>query len=359
MTSYDSSLATTIRKGRSLLYGGCPGPVGPAGPPFDAPVTTAIYVDFLRPDSYVATGSRDYPFKTLGAAYLLAAATASDTNPKTIVLLSGNVVPENVTFSRGHIFLVGENSSGTHAPIIFTGALTFNSTTSASISSNHFAISGLELIGVSAPLTPTNVVTFAGTNPQRLFLKDVWITANQTAHGITMTNNGSGSSIHTNDCKFSHNGSGHYHCLNITAGTANIDTTESSGSTVGIIGIAGGSCNISGCDLQSGGDYVIDVYAAGSVSVANSKITTTVAGSSGIVLTHASAIAIVGNVTFSVPVNASGRAIKGVASSSPFGLYYGPMYFLPDGAGGTTSREISSGMSRVAIQSTPLYTNVL
>ena len=31
MTSYDSSLATTIRKGRSLLYGGCPGPVGPAG----------------------------------------------------------------------------------------------------------------------------------------------------------------------------------------------------------------------------------------------------------------------------------------------------------------------------------------
>ena len=359
MTSYDSSQATTIRKGRSLLYGGCPGPAGPVGPAFDAPITTAIYVDFLRPDSYVATGSRNYPFKTLASAYSLAAVTASDVNPKTIVLLSGNVVPENVTFNRGHIFLVGENSSGTHAPIIFTGALTFNSTTSSSISSNHFSVSGLELIGVAAPLTPTNVITFSGTNPQRLFLKDVWITANQAAHGITMVNSGSGSSLHTNDCKFSHNGSGHYHCLDISGGTANIDTTESSGATVGIIGILNGSCNISGCDLQSGGSYVVDVYAGGSVSVANSKITTTVAGSSGISLTHGSAVAVVGNVTFSVPVNTAGRAIKGVASTYPYGLYYGPMYFLPDGVGGTTSRELSSGMSRTAIQSTPLTSNVL
>ena len=87
----------------------------------DIPVTTAIYVDFLRTDSYYESGTRRYPFKTLAAAYALAAA---GTEQKTIVLLSGNTLvnAENIIFSKGHIFLVGENSSGTHAPLIFYGS---------------------------------------------------------------------------------------------------------------------------------------------------------------------------------------------------------------------------------------------
>jgi len=104
----------------------------------DVPVTTAIYVDFLRPDVYTETGTRKYPFKTLAAAYALA---ADGTGQKTIVLLSGNVNAENVTFSKGRVFLVGENSSGTHAPLIFTGSLTFTGQ-SASISDNRFSVSG-------------------------------------------------------------------------------------------------------------------------------------------------------------------------------------------------------------------------
>ena len=346
------SSSDLMRFKQQQYYCGLTGPTGPTA--FNTPITTAIYIDFLRTDSYVETGTRNYPFKTLSSAYSLANSTIIDFTPRILVLLSGNVISETVTFTTGHIFLVGENSSGTHAPIVFTGALIFNSTSSSSISSNHFAISGIELIGVA-----TDVITFAGTNPQRLFLKDVWITANSTAHGITMTNTGSGSTLHTNDCKFSHNGSGHYHCLNITRGTANIDTTETSGSAVGIVGIMNGSCNISNSDIQSGGDYAIDVYAGGVLSVSNSKITTTVSGSSGISLTHLSAIAVVGNVSFSVPVNTSGRAIKGVASSYPYGLYYAQLYFLPDGIGGTTSQQLSSGMSRTPINTTILTANVL
>jgi hypothetical protein len=311
-------------------------------------VTTSIFVDFLRTDPYTELGSRTYPFKTLAAAYASAELTVSDSNPKILVLLSGNVVPENITFQKGHIFLIGENSSGTHAPIVFTGSLTIIGP-SASISSNHFAITGLQLLGVSG----TNVITFSGTNPQRLFMRDVWITANGTCHGITMTNNGSGSSLHTNDCKFSHNGSGHYHCLNITAGTANIDTSESSGATVGIVGIQSGSCNISNSDIQSAGDYAIDIYDGGVLSVANSKITTTKANSIGISITSATAIAIVGNVSFSVPASATtGRAISGVASNLGYGLYYGPMYFLPDGVGGITNSKIDTVLRRTVISTT-------
>jgi hypothetical protein len=313
--------------------------------------TTAIYVDFLRTDSYTEVGSRTYPYKTLAAAYASAELTVSDSNPKILVLLSGNIVAENITFVKGHIFLVGENSSGTHAPIVFTGSLTFIGQ-SASISSNHFAVAGLQLLGVSG----ISVVAFSGSNPQRLFLKDVWITANGSSHGITMTNTGTGSTLHANDCKFSHNGAGHYHCLNIESGTANIDSSESSGATVGIVGILNGSCNITDSDIQSAGDYAIDVYTAGTLSVANSKITTTKAESHGISLTAATAIAIVGNVSFSVKASATtGRAINGVASSFPYGLYYGPVYFLPDGVGGTTNSKFSTAMAKTAILNT--FTN--
>ena len=343
-----SSDSTTNRKSKALIGAGCTGPTGPIGPSLDAQVTTSIYVDFLRTDTYIASGSRNYPFRTLALAYASALASVSDTNPKIIVLLSGNTIAENITFTKGHIFLVGENSSGTHAPILFTGSLTFTGP-NASISSNHFAITGIELIGVSG----VDVLTFSGSYPQRLFMRDVWITANGSAHGITMTNSGTGSVLHTNDCKFSHNGSGHYHCLNITAGTANIDTSESSGSTVGVIGILNGSCNITSSDITSAGDYAIDVYAGGVLSVANSKITTTAANSIGISLSHATAVAIVGNISFSVPASATtGRAISGVATSAPFGLYYGVMYFLPDGVGGTTNSKITSVMARTPISTT-------
>jgi hypothetical protein len=313
----------------------------------DIPITTEIFVDFLRTDSYTQTGSRATPFKTLASAYTRAATTATDSNPQIIVLLSGNTVAENVTFSKGHIFLIGENSSGTHAPIIFTGSLTFTGP-NASISSNHFAVTGLELIGVSG----TNVVTFSGTYPQRLFLKDVWITANGSSHGITMTNNGSGSTVHANDSKFSHNGSGHYHCIDIQAGTANLDSIETSGSTISAIGVGPGSCNLTNSDLTSAGDYVIDVYTGGTLTAANCKITQTVAGKHGISLASIGAIAVVGNITFNVPANASGRAIYGIAGTF---LYYGPLFFLPDGVGGTTNRTISSAITYAVINSTPSF----
>jgi len=341
-----SSDLSEIRRARALLGGGCvglTGATGPAGPLFDTQITTAIYVDFLRSDTYTPSGSRAYPFKTLSAAYTLAAASVSDSNPKIIVLLSGNTIAENITFSIGHIFLVGENSSGTHAPIVFTGSLTFTGP-NTSISSNHFAVTGLALIGVSG----TTVLTFSGSYPQRLFMRDVWITANGTSHGINMTNVGTGSVLHMNDSKFSHTGSGDYHCLTITAGTANIDTSETSGTTVGAFGISGGAVNITGCDISTSGAYAIEL-AAGTLSIANSKITTTAANSIGIIMTTGTA-AVIGNVSFSVPASVStGRAISGVSGSV---LYYAALYFLPDGVGGTTNSKIDTVITRVAISTT-------
>jgi hypothetical protein len=310
-----------------------------------SPVTSHIYVDPKRTDVYTATGSQLCPFRTLQAAYNAAELVASSSNPIFIVIVSNNTsaTAEAVTFSKGHIFLAGDNSSGTHAPITFYGNLTFTGP-NVSISENHFAIQGLELIGS----TGTSVLTFSGSYPQRLFLKDVWIVANGNVHGINMTNTGTGSTLHGNDFKLSHNGTGHYHCLNIAAGTANIDSLETSGVGVAAIGVDGGSCNIRNSEIECGGTYAIDVYAGGVLTMATSMITTTAATSNGIILRAATAVAVIGTVSFRVPAgDAANRAISGVAGTV---LYYANLYFLP----GYTDK-ISSAITSAVIDSTPSF----
>ena len=167
-----------------------------------------------------------------------------------------------------------------------------------------------------------------------------------------MTNSGTGSTLHGNDCKFSHNGSGHYHSIDIQAGTANLDSIETSGSTIGVIGVGPGSCNLTDSELAGSGDYVIDVYTGGTLTAANCTVTQTVAGKHGISLATAGAVAVIGNISFNVPANASGRAIYGVSSTF---LYYGPLFFLPDGLGGTTNRTISSAITSATINNTPSF----
>lgn len=59
-----------------------------ANPP--AVLTSHLYVDPKRTDTYTATGSREFPFKTLQAAYTAAALISSSTNPIFIVIISEN-----------------------------------------------------------------------------------------------------------------------------------------------------------------------------------------------------------------------------------------------------------------------------
>jgi hypothetical protein len=308
------------------------------------PVTSIVYLDYLREDSYTETGSQLYPYKTLAAA-LAKAETLSPTgsNPIRIVLVSGNTsaTAETVEINDGHIFIVGEHSSGTHAPILWYGQITFDGS-SASIGDNHFSIAGLMINAVSG----TTAITFSGENPQRLFLKDVWLTGNGSADAMRMTNTGTGSTVHGNDLKFSHNGSGHYHAINILNGTANLDAIETSGALTGVFGVHG-SLNLSNSEIDSSGSYGIDVYAGGTLSAANCKITTTAANSFGIKLGEATAVAIIGNTYFNVPSGGTARAISGVSSTV---LYYLNLSFAPGG-----NDKISSAITSAQLDTTPSF----
>jgi hypothetical protein len=315
-------------------------------------ITSQVFVDYQRTDTYTANGSREFPYKTLAAAYTKAVALSPTANDAVrIILMSSNTAAqaESVTVAVGHIFILGDASSGTHAPVNWYGDLTF-AAASGALSDNHFSVANLALIGVSG----TTCITFSGTTPQRLFMKDVWVTANGAAHGITLTNTGTGSSAHIDDCKFSHNGSdAAYHCINTTAGIAYIDKIDTSGAGVGVIGVNGGTVNLMNSDIQAGGTYAIDVYATGVLTVANCKITTTAANSIGIKLVTSGAIALIGNVLFNVPTSATtGRAVSGVAGTY---LWYTALTFMPDFVGGVTNVKISSAITSTAITTTPSF----
>jgi hypothetical protein len=307
------------------------------------PVTSEVYLDYLRADTYTPNGTRERPYKTLATA-LAKAITLSPTgtNPIRIVLISGNTsaTAETVTITDGHIFIVGEHSSGTHAPILWYGQITFNGS-SASISDNHFSISGLMINAVSG----TTAITFSGTNPQRLFLKDFWLTGNGSADAMRMTNTGTGSTVHGNDLKFSHNGTGHYHAINILNGTANLDAIETSGALTGVFGVHG-SLNLSNSEIDSAGSYGIDVYTGGTLSLANCKVTTTAANSFGVKLETGS-VAILGNVFFNVPSAGNARAVSGVSGAF---LYYLNLSFTPGG-----NDKISSAITSALLDTTPTF----
>ena len=307
------------------------------------PITSEVYLDYLRADTYTPNGTRERPYKTLATA-LAKAITLSPTgtNPIRIVLISGNTsaTAETVTITDGHIFIVGEHSSGTHAPILWYGQITFNGS-SASISDNHFSISGLMINAVSG----TTAITFSGTNPQRLFLKDFWLTGNGSADAMRMTNTGTGSTVHGNDLKFSHNGTGHYHCINVLSGTANLDAIETSGALTGIFGVHG-SVNLSNSEIDSAGAYAIDVYTGGTLSLANCKVTTTAANSFGVKM-ETSCLSVLGNVYFNVPSAGTARAVSGVSGAI---LYYLNLSFAP-----SSNDKISSAISSILLDTTPTF----
>jgi len=307
------------------------------------PVTSEVYLDYLRADTYTPNGTRERPYKTLATALTKAISLSpTGTNPIRIVLISGNTsaTAETVTITNGHIFIVGEHSSGTHAPILWYGQMIFNGA-AASISDNHFSISGLMINAVSG----TTAITFTGTNPQRLFLKDLWLTGNGAADAMIMNNTGAGSTVHGNDLKFSHNGTGHYHAINILNGTASMDGVETSGALTGIFGVHG-SLNLSNSEIDSAGSYGIDVYTGGSLSLANCKVTTTAAGSFGIKM-ETSSVALLGNVFFNVPAAGTARAVSGVSGAI---LYYLNLSFAPGG-----NDKISSAITSALLDTTPTF----
>jgi hypothetical protein len=274
----------------------------------DTPVTNRYYVDATRTDTYTQNGSQSRPFKTIsGAQAAIATAISGGLNPEVepiyIILLSN--VTENVTLATNHVYLIGQNGQ-IHQPIVLAGNITVQPT-SGTLTSNHFSISGLEIVGG----TNGKAIYVTGTSPLRLSLQDVWITANGTGAGLYQDNTGTGTYTHGGPLKVSHNGSGDVYCFDIRKGTASFDTVETSGATqVGAAG-PGATLTFNNSQLDANGDVVVETYGNGVVVVTNSAIKNSAANSFGIKLNAVANVAgtvSVGQSAFNVPTG-TGSAV--------------------------------------------------
>jgi len=290
-----------------------------------------FYVDPARHDeTYVETGSIINPFRTILAAQTsidlqIAAGTISPaaTNP-IFIILSGST-SENVTLTKGHIYLVGNNGS-IHSPIYLTGVGSTTNTTvsisgsAATLDANHFAITGLSIVAPPGG----KAISGIGTNPQRIFLKDVWITASgTTGTGFYQDNTGTGSITHGSDIKVSHSGSGDVYCFNIVKGTATFSAVETSGATQVGAAQSGTTLSFTQSELDANGDCVVEAYGTGVISVTLSAISNTKANGHGVRLNSTYSTALIVNNVFSIDtyVGTGKAAYATTAVSSPYGLY--------------------------------------
>ena len=351
--------------------------------PADIPVTNQYFVDPARTDTYTATGTILKPFTSIAAAQaaIEAAVTAGTITPgessPVYIILCGNST-ENITMSRGHVFLVGFNST-IHAPIYFNGTITVSgsATGTGAIDSNHFSIQGL---AISAP-TQKAGIHFTGANAQRLFVKDLWLTARGNRTGDTpLTDAGgygiyadctgyraspaSNSVIHGSDIKVSHTGTGDVYCFKIgqqgVAATVSADfaNVETSGATQ--VGAVTSGCLLAftGSELDANGEVCLESYGTGVLSVNNSTVSNAASGESyGIWLHTSGGAALVTNTFMDVESsNTNSRMIKGVAGTA---LFYKNVMI---GRATTTpfaehNKKIDSAVTAVAI-TTDSFTSV-
>ena len=288
----------------------------------DVPVTNRFYVDPTRTDTaqYTANGSQAKPFATIAAA--LAVANASLFAPNYVILLGS--ITENVTLTKGHVFLVGADST-VGAPIVLTGTITVNGV-GGTLDINHFSIEGLH---VSAP-GDMDGIRFIGTNPQRLFLNNIWLAcASGGGNGLYASNSGIGSVINGKTIKVSHAGTGDIYCFNIQSGTASFWGVETSGATqVGSV-YAGAVLTFNDSELDANGDTVLETYDTGMLVVTNSLIDNAAADSFGVKMNGSGGVVAIAQTAINVPLSATGQAVWLDPLALGGTLSFGGMSFYP------------------------------
>jgi hypothetical protein len=242
--------------------------------------TNQFFVDPNRTDSYVANGSIITPFKTISAAQtainnLIAEGVtiATELNPAFIRLQGA--VTEDVTLTKGHIFLVGENGSIAN-PIYLIGTITVNGddTSASALDNNHFSIQGITVL----PNGSNNGIVFTGSNAQRLSLENIWVQVGGTGTGILCNNtgvrisDGFKSRCYGTQIKISHTGSGDIYCFNIVQGSADFTFVDTSGATKVAVVQTGATLAFVQSQLNAKNEACLEVYGTGILSVTQSTI---------------------------------------------------------------------------------------
>lgn len=176
--------------------------------------TNVFFVDSLRSHEYIQTGTINSPFKTIAAAIFKATVSGyNQSNPAFIVLM--NNITEDVTLTRGGIYLSGVTASDSSSCVKLFGSITIDNSQD-SVENTQFSISNLY---ISAP-TNYVAVSSIGLNLQKCILKNVKIDGEYGDHLIHQSNDNDNSELIISDSEIISN---HTYTVNIEKGNASID----------------------------------------------------------------------------------------------------------------------------------------
>lgn len=320
----------------------------PPAPPvmLDIPTSNRFYVNpWLINQDYEPTGSIGAPFKTIADAQAKIESLILDSiiNPVTVdpafIVLQGNIT-ENITLTRGNVFLVGEYGT-IHAPLYITGTITVNGS-STNFSDNHFSIQGISIV----PPTGSTGIYFTGSNPQLLNLQDLGLVASGNGVGLLMDNtgtvNGGWSTCHGNNIKMAHSGTGDVYCINVQHGTASFDKLETSVNGAEQIATVSNGATLTIYDsvLEASGEVVVESYDGGYLTLVNCRISNinTNVDSYGVWLHNSGCTAVLVDCYFSIFGSTfNSRAIHGVSGTI---VHHAGTVFAPN-----TNRRIDTAVT--------------
>ena len=282
-------------------------------------------------------GSKASPYPTIGEAISAAVADGHTvTNPAFIILLS--TITEDVTITQGGIWITTDYGTGTHGSVILNGTITINGDDNR-LTRNHFSISNLRIV---APIDSPGVL-FTGENPQRLYMRDLWIDASGTTGScIYADNTGTGSVCYLNTAHLTHSGSGGAYCFDAESGSMYLTDIEASGENVTVAKVASGATltlDSSEIDVR-GYEAAIEVY-GGILTVTRSTISNAKARSHGIACKTSGSVVTITDCLFNIDPDADGKAVFGEPGTVS-ALYYQYIAFFPDSNRGITADTISA-----------------
>jgi hypothetical protein len=274
------------------------------------------------------------PFKTIAATLAYIEAKIADTsltinisgavvdNPQFIFLKSS--ITENITLTRGNIFIIGETPDAGHVPIWINGYITVTPADSSgnAINVNRFGLSHIAIRTDSA----NHSIEINGANPTQIYLQDTYCYQdNATKSCVYANNTGTGSRLEMYDCTMSR-AAGSVYLIDIQHGFCSINNLETNGQgqVLNQANASTGTMLRSALDANTGAVVTLSGSAQWGMGVSILTNTGTGANTYGVNMSGTATMQF-GVCTFNVPVgDGSNRAIKGIGTNMV--LYSGPIF---------------------------------
>jgi len=315
--------------------------ITPGGITVTEPTAVAVadnrwYVDPSRTDiaAGVSTGNLNNPFLSITAALAYIEARIADgslvlnitgaliQNPQFIIVTSSTT--ENVTLTRGNIFIIGDTPDAGHVPVWINGYVTI---TPADSSGNAINVNRFGLFNIAVlPSGANHAVQLTGTNPAKLYLQGLYCYQNNaTKSCVYADNTGTGSRVEFYDCTMSRSGGSAY-LIDIQRGFCNIKNLETNGvgQVLNHANDSTGTMLNSAIDANVGAVVTLSGTAQWGMGNCILNNTSATANSYGVTMSGTASMQF-GVCTFNIPLaQATNRAINGIAGNTV--LYTMPVF---------------------------------